>query len=89
MAKKKLKRASRGTAQRICFEYFEKHPRMSNKQIAEKTKLGYSTVCQKRQEWNDLPLVAPSSSNDTLPYLLGGIVIGITILFVLIQTGVL
>lgn len=89
MAKTKKPRCGNGEARRICFDYFEKHPRMTNKQIASRTKVAYSTVCAKRKEWNDLPLVAPSTGADTLPYLLGGIVIGVLILFILIETGVL
>lgn len=88
MAKKKT-RCPRGKAKQIAFAAFEKHPRMSAAQITKLTGLGRSTVDRYRKQWNDLPLVAPSAGADTLPYLLGGVVIGVLILFVLIETGVL
>ena len=47
----KNNRCKPGEARAIAFRAFEDFPRASNKEIAKKTGLGYSTVCQQRQEY--------------------------------------
>ena len=48
-------RCKPGEAKAIAFKAFEDFPRASNKEIAQKTGLGYSTVCQQRQEYIATP----------------------------------